>query len=459
MLYIEVSDFVDKFSEVLQDKKQVIRQGLDQEVGLETEHELKDIFQELYTPTSLDNLQDDFRVLATDAGRNDIEMKNNTKIYIVQAATVDTETGISKSLNLNSVKSYKQRDYEKFMQRASELEELKSILEALERKPVDEKTFILIDGTLLTRLLTVPKPLDISENRHIRLQLMKKFGELLNHAENNQNITLAGISKDSNSSILYRNIIGDLIEQSINELDVGKLQSVGQEDKNFLLNNYEKIKYNPQEIRKSLENFESSEANDKKIQDIKALIDRYRLHVSDTEVIEGMASKSGFTKPLRVGRIKPDFFSSIEQFQRKGDRYLKKEFPQVYSEKGDEFVQKHNEALERIAEAPGVVSTYWKPSETDSALRIDVLNHDMDGTKLMNCKEQKFVEPNDKIKELLRLLKTGYAGEGMHNVWISQADNSASLKNKDVEKIYKPILSKQLDINLRNYMRRRDKRA
>jgi hypothetical protein len=90
---------------------------------------------------------------------------------------------------------------------------------------------------------------------------------------------------------------------------------------------------------------------------------------------------------------------------------------------------------------------------------VDLLNHDVDGTDLMDCDKQEFVKTNKKVRQVLKLLESGYAGEEMHNVWISQADNSASLKNSDVEKIYKPIISKQLDINLRNYMRRRDKRA
>ena len=172
-----------------------------------------------------------------------------------------------------------------------------------------------------------------------------------------------------------------------------------------------------------------------------------------------MTSKPGFTKPLRIGKIKPDFFTAIEKLQQDKEDYLEDAFPQVHNKKGDSFVEKYQDAVQRITDAPGVVSTYYKPSERDSALRVDLLNYDIDGTDLMDCDKQEFVKTNKKVRRVLKLLKSGYAGEEMHNVWISQADNSASLKNSDVEKIYKPIISKQLDINLRNYMRRRDKRA
>jgi NurA domain. len=454
-----LNDFVDRFSEELEDKKQDIRDSLDQDLGSGSTENVEKRFQQVYTSSKVEELGEEVRVLATDAGRNEMELKNNTRLYIVQAAAVDTKGEISKSLDLDSVKVYRQRDYEKFMQRASELEEVNSILEALDQRPAREKTIILIDGTLLTRLLTVPEPLDISKNREIRLKLMDAFGELIERTQNNSNIVLAGVSKDSNSSILYRKIVGDLLETKIKKLETEKLESIGFEDKQFLLKNYHRIRYNPQEIRQNLENLRKSNADQEKVKQIEELVEKYRVRVSDTELIERMTSKPGFTKPLRIGKIKPDFFSAIEKFQQNRENYLKDTFPQVYNEEGDSFVERYQDAIQRIKDAPGVVSTYYKPSETDSALRVDLLNHDIDGTDLMECDKQEFVKINKKVREVLRLLKSGYAGEEMHNVWISQADNSASLKNSDLEKIYKPIISKQLDINLRNYMRRRDKRA
>ena len=454
-----MSDFVDKFSEELEDKKHEIRDSLDQDLGSGSTKNLEKRFQQVYTSSEVEELDEDVRVLATDAGRNEIELKNNTRLYIVQAATVDTKGEVSRSLDLDSVKVYRQRDYEKFMQRASELEEVNSILEALDQRSAREKTFILIDGTLLTRLLTVPEPLDISKNREVRLKLMDAFGELIERAQNNSNIILAGVSKDSNSSILYRKIVGDLLETKIKRLETEKLESIGLEDKKFLLNNYHKTRYNPQEVRQNLENLRSSNADQEEVEQIEELVEKYRVRVSDTELIERMTSEPGFTKPLRIGKIKPDFFTAIEKLQQDKEDYLEDAFPQVHNKKGDSFVEKYQDAVQRITDAPGVVSTYYKPSERDSALRVDLLNHDVDGTDLMDCDKQEFVKTNKKVRRVLKLLKSGYAGEEMHNVWISQADNSASLKNSDVEKIYKPIISKQLDINLRNYMRRRDKRA
>ena len=453
----KLSDFVDRFSEQIQNNRETIRQDLNQQLDRELLEEIQERFKEIFSEENIEEKQD-FRIMATDAGRNDIELKNSTRIYILQAATADNQEGIFRAMDVGTLRSFSQQDYEKFMQRGSELQEVKSLLETLEEKPPEEKTYILIDGTLLTRLLVVPEPFNLSEGRKKRLELIDKFMELLRHAEEDENIVLAGVSKDSNSSILYRKLLGDLIEKEVKSLEMEESEEVDTEDQKFLLENYEKIRYSPDEIRTSLENLKDSGLEEKKVDKIRRLIEQYRTRFSDTELIEEMTSEKGFTDPLRIGRIKPDFFSAMEKY-RKNQDYLEKTFPEVYREEGRQFIQKYSKALDKLLKAPGVVSIYYKPAENDSALRIDLLNHDLDGKRLMKCEKQVFVQEGEKIQDILELLETGYAGEGMHNVWISQADNSASLKNSDIENIYKPVLSKNLGINLRNYMRRRDKRV
>nr|EGQ39714.1 MAG: hypothetical protein J07AB56_04420 [Candidatus Nanosalinarum sp. J07AB56] len=62
-------------------------------------------------------------------------------------------------------------------------------------------------------------------------------------------------------------------------------------------------------------------------------------------------------------------------------------------------------------------------------------------------------------KHILRVLQSGYAGESMHNVWISSADSSANLKNSEMENVFLPLVSKVLETDLQQYMKRRDRRA
>jgi hypothetical protein len=452
-----LSEFADRFSRELENKKDGIKKDLESGVEERIQELLRDDFREKFYEEEIEEKKGDFNVLASDAGRNDIEFRNNTRLYIVRAATVDGNGEKSREMDTGTLKPYSREDYESFLQRASEIVELESILEKLDPE-TSEKTYVLIDGTLLTRLLVDPEELNISEQRDKRLDLVEKFQELLKVAEENQNIVIAGISKDSNSSILYRTLLGEILEEKISGLETEDAAGVDEEDVDFLEENYGKINYQPEEVRTSLKNLRESGID---VSEIEELLERYRASISDTEFVRSLASGTGFTKPLKASGIKKSFFRTMKNFDEDPEQFFQRNFPQTLqdSENRDAYIGEKSGLLEDLMDSPAVVSFYWLPNEKDLPLRIDLLSHDIDGSRLRDGDEIEFVEPGEKVRDILELLETGYAGEGMHNVWISQADNSASLTNSRIEKVYKPLLQKQLGENLRKYMRRRDKRV
>jgi hypothetical protein len=452
-----LSEFADKFSEKIAEKSGEIQGSLESGLEEQVEQLLKEDFDRIFYREEIQEKEGDFTVLASDAGRNDIEFRNNTRLYIVRAATVDGNGEKSREMDTGTLKPYSRDDYESFLQRASEIVELESILENLDPE-TEAKTYVLIDGTLLTRLLVDPEELNISEQRDKRMDLVEKFQELLEKAEENENIILAGVSKDSNSSVLYRTLLGEILEENISELETSGSEDVGDGDVEFLKENYGKINYQPEEVRTSLKNLRDSGID---VSEIEELLERYRASVSDTEFVRGLASGTGFTKPLKASGMKKSFFRTMENFEEDPEKFFQRNFPQTLqdSEDRDAYIGEKSRLLEELMDSPAVVSFYWLPNEKDLPLRIDLLSHDIEGSRLRDGDEIEFVEPGKKVRDILELLKTGYAGEGMHNVWISQADNSASLTNTRIEKVYKPLLQKQLGENLRKYMRRRDKRV
>jgi hypothetical protein len=444
-----LSEFADRFSEKIQQNSEAIKGDLESGIEKKVEKLLKDDFQEKFYSEEVQEKNENFRVLASDAGRNDIEFKNNTRLYIVQAATVDSDGDTAKKLDTGTLKPYSQEDYESFLQRASEIVELESILERLDPE-TREKTYILIDGTLLTRLLVEPEELNISEQRDKRLDLVEKFQELLEIAEKNEKVTVAGVSKDSNSSVLYRTLLKDIIKEKISGLDASGLEDT----KEFLEDNFEKINYSPEQVRTSIENLREGGAD---VSEIEELLERYRSAISDTEMVRQLAPGTGFTQPLRATGIKSNFYRSLDSFDKDNEKFFDRNFPQTLLEKDrQDFMSKNYSLMEDLKDSPSVISFYWLPNESDLPLRIDLLDF---GRRLEDAGGVEFVEPESRVRDILELLATGYAGEGMHNVWISQADNAASLKNSQVENIYKPLLANQLGENLRKYMRRRDKRV
>lgn len=452
-----MSEFADRFSENLEEKFETIEQDLESGLEEEVRELFRGSFEKIFNQECFSKKNEDFNVVASDAGRNDIEFKNNTRLYIVRAAAVDKNGDLTRKMDIGTLRPYKQSDYEKFLQRTSEIVELESIIEALEGKDFNQKTYILIDGTLLTRLFVVPEELNLSREKDKALELIEKFQELLKIAEKNDNVVLAGVSKDSNSGILYTKLLGDIIEDRI-----GELEGVNDTDRNFLEKNYQKIRYAPGEARQALENLRNGGADSEKIDEIEELMERYRVKFSDTELLEDLDAEVGFTDPLEIGNIKTTFFSALEDSENGNIRkFAENRFRDSMDQAEDEekYVKRLESLMEDLRESPGIVSFYWKPSENDLPLRVDLLSHDMDGSCLKDFDEKEFLEVDEKVRDILELLKTGYAGEGMHNVWISQADNSASLSNKRVEKVYRPLLSKKLGVNLRKYLRRRDKRV
>lgn len=455
-----MSEFADQFSEKISKNSSSISQDLESGIEERVQELLSEDFRNIFYSEEIEQKKEDFNVIASDAGRNDIEFRNNTRLYIVRASAVDESGEKSRKIDTDTLRPYRQADYEQFLQRASEIVELDSILEKLDETKSDEKKYVLIDGTLLTRLLVTPEELRLSKQQDKCLELIEKFQELLERAEEDENLVLAGVSKDSNSGILYSQLVSQLLERKIESLEeeVSGKEEIDTDTLEFLDRNYDKIRYAPEEIRTALQNLRDENID---VSEVEELLDRYRMRISDTEFVSAMASGTGFTKPLEVGEIKKDFFSAMDDFDDNSQKFIERNFRKSLQESGDEskYRKKVTELLENLRDSPGVVSFYWIPAENDMPLRIDLLSHDMNGSRLKDFEDPEFVEPGEKVRDILELLKTGYAGEGMHNVWISQADNSASLTNSRIEKVYKPLLSKQLGENLRKYMRRRDKRV
>ena len=444
-----MSEFADKFSNEIEEKRELIRDDLESGIEEQVQELLEEDFNGKFYEEDIEEKKGEFNVRASDAGRNDLEFRTNTRLYVVQATTVDRDGEKTRKMDTGTLKPYSREDYESFLQRASEIVELESILEKLDPE-TEDKTYVLIDGTLLTRLLVEPEELKISEQRDKRLDLIEVFQELLKIAEENKNILLAGVSKDSNSSVLYRTLLKEIIEGKISGLEASGLEDT----REFLEDNFEKINYSPEEVRTSIKNLREGGED---VSEVEELLERYRSAIPDTEMVRQLASGTGFTQPLRATGIKSSFYRSLDSFDEDSEKFLGNRFPQTLMEENKKkFMRKNYSLLEDLKGCPSVVSFYWLPNEQDLPLRIDLLDF---GTRLEDAGDTEFVEPDKRVRDILELLATGYAGEGMHNVWISQADNSASLKNSQIENVYKPLLQNQLGENLRKYMRRRDKRV
>ena len=414
-----MSGFTGIFNQEISDRRSSVKQALEGGVDGEIGEAVSGKIESVFNTQEVDETEG-FRVMGTDAGRNEIEFRNNTNFFVARASTTDSGAETSRALETGVVRPYRKEDYEEFMRRISEKVEIESMLKAIENEDFEKPTYLLVDGTLLTRMYVKTGELRISDRKNIKARLTSSFQKLLEQVRSRGNLVLVGVSKDPNSGILYRKIMKEILEDRLEEVS-GKTD-LADEDLENLYEEFESIGYAPSKVERAIDNLETGD----ELRKIRDLFERFRVRHSDREILQQFTDTEGFTDPVSLS-------VSID------------------SREVDQDDQSHLRALRKL---PNLRTLYWRP-KNDSPIRLDFLGEG----KLLDDREPEVKNLSETEAEALKLIKTGYAGENMHNVWISQADEDAGLSNQEMKNVYRPLLESQLGENLDRYARRRDKRA
>lgn len=414
-----MSGFTGMFNQEISDRRSSVKQALEGGVDGEIGEAVSGKIESVFNTQEVDETEG-FRVMGTDAGRNEIEFRNNTNFFVARASTTDSGAETSRALETGVVRPYRKEDYEEFMRRISEKVEIESMLKAIENEDFEEPTYLLVDGTLLTRMYVKPGELRISDRKNIKARLTSSFQKLLEQVRSNEKLVLVGVSKDPNSGILYRKIMKEILEDRLEE--VSGETDLADEDLENLYEEFESIGYAPSKVERAIDNLETGD----ELRKIRELFERFRVRHSDREILQQFTDTEGFTDPVSLS-------VSID------------------SREVDQDDHSHLRALRKL---PNLRTLYWRP-KNDSPIRLDFLGEG----KLLDDREPEVKNLSETEAEVLKLIKTGYAGENMHNVWISQADEDAGLSNQEMKNVYRPLLESQLGENLDRYARRRDKRA
>lgn len=411
---------------------------------------LKKLYKsEIHNLTSEEKVED-FKVICADAGRNSIEFKNRSTLIVARAAAVDNKGNNSRTLLVDILTKYSQSSFEDLRDRASESLEIEAIRELLEDH-IDQENqiYVLIDGSLLTRSLVLPSELNLSKHQDYKLNLIENLSEIYKIAEKNDNVTLVGVSKDSNTDILYSSILTRELKEQLEEQDFG--------DKQELIEKVRKFRNQPLKMRKLKEKVkEDIDESDNIIEIIELLEDnRY-----DTEIIESFSNGKSFTTPVESGLVSQKLKSRLQHFKNNPESFVENYFPKTLANE-DRTKEEINEIISKIPELPTIATFYWVPEDRAQPLRIDIptFHLNKNHNRLKHLEGTRVLEVDDKIIDVLKVLDQGYAGESMHNVWISEADNIAGLSNSELENVFLPLMSQKLEINLREYLKRRDKRV
>ncbi len=412
-----MGEFTDLFVSSLKSSESEIIGKLE-ETDLELE-ELESLVRDSFHAERFEESEQN-RAVAVDAGRNEVEFRNGLRMLVSRAQAHSTDGDDGRSLSLDFLRASR-GSYRDFRSATWQLQEVEAALDAANEM---EDGVVMIDGSLLTRLRVMPSELEVSDGKSRNMKLINRFQDLLDLV-NEKGLELVGVSKDSETQVFGRKLIENYIEERTDT-------------------DFRQLRYQETDIESFVRDNDLAEHED--------MLRLYSSAFTDNAVLGRLTEQPGLTRPLRVGMINREFRKRTERLKDLGpERYASRNLKGAAEETSNGFV---TDALDNLLEFPSIRTVHWRPEAGAQPIRVDIPDHSR------NLVENEGVEFVDRFpKDILRVLQAGYAGESMHNVWISSADGSANLSNSEMKNVFLPLVSKVLETDLQQYMKRRDRRA
>jgi hypothetical protein len=404
-----------------------------------------------FEPSSMD-----IGIIAVDAGRGAIRFRNNTTLFIIRAIAIGSDKRVTPRVFSGTLQSKSSKQLRDFMSTASELCELEAVLSHLKGSDLSKPTFVLIDGSLFTRALSIPMEFRVSRYRDIGLKHIERFYELISIAKREEDLTVIGVSKDSMAHFFYFSLLDELLDIRLKALR----EKVSREDYQTLRDACFSIEAVPHESMKALRMLRIKYP-ELSIQDLIKLVDRYRYPYSDVALIKARNPDPGFTAPLEIGSVDPRFRTRWDEIRRDSKSYIERNFQNTIEDKEEDeqsrYIREASKTVSKVLEYPSMVSSHVLLDKNDTSLRLDMFSFDFGvDNKLSDFFVTVFREPSEKFYQALSVLKRGYAGLKMHNLWLYEADRRARLKRGVMRDVYVPYLKKEFKFDLDLYLRRRE---
>ncbi|MEM0315655.1 MAG: DNA double-strand break repair nuclease NurA [Archaeoglobaceae archaeon] len=379
----------------------------------------------------LENLKDftvspaDLDVLAIDSGIYRTLFPNGGIFYIIRSLAVRRDV-VAKKIEVDVIFSRaKTSRIEEFISTKMELMEFELALEALENGFSGDA--ILLDGSLYGRASHLPMESKVEEGRDLLLRYFEVYKALLEFCKKS-GVLLVGISKESRSTFYRDYLLSLILSEKLRELDVDEKEKRELKEIFYQVLDVENV---------ALSRFSGlKERHGDKLKNIELILMELASSRPDYQLIMNYVSSVGFMRPLLLG---PSLRMSrrLEEYRRDPRGYVEKHFPRSVMEKGEEFVRWATKVISGMLEFPSFVSFYILLDPMDSPIRIDFPYYE----KLLI--EIGWPESaNVDIKDLLKIIVSGYCGLNVHNLWLESADEKVRLSEAVVDEIYLPYLEK-----------------
>jgi len=441
--YVEMPEFLENFAEVLNTKKDemkekilhgtrnLLRKNFKKYFGLNWVRfpETKDV------PCS----SKEFDVMAVDSSVYTNLLSNGGLFYIIRSMAVcrgDVHKILQTDVIFSKDELYKTKN---LIGRKMELLEFQVIIDSL-KDGFNCKT-ILLDGSLYGRAIHLPIETKTKEDIPTLLKYFKVYTELLDLCRK-ENILLIGVSKQSRSTFFRDFLLRLIFDEEVKRIDLNsevirKLRSIFLEAldrEKAALKKFDRLKDKYKDELKQSE----------------LILEELVSSRPDYQLVMNLAETIGHTQPLILGSS-ARMVRYFERFESNPRGFIRNRFPRATREKGDVFIEWASKIISQIPRFPSFISFHLLLDRRDSPIRIDIPNWERSLSKIG------WPKPVDiNLENLLKIMITGYCGLDGYNLWLKDVDQKVRLKKKNVDQIYFPYMErifKEKIIRGRSYRR------
>ncbi len=367
----------------------------------------------------------DLDVLAVDSSVYTNLLSNGGVFYIIRSLAARKDV-VSKRLESDVIFSRDRMSrIRELIAAKMEMLEFEVALEAL--KSGFDGDAILLDGSLYGRFSHVPIESKVDEERDSLLHYFRVYKELLD-ACRKSGVLLVGVSKESRSTFYRDYLLSLIFDERLREVEIEDGDKKRLKEIFFQILDVEKVAFG--------KFLRLKEKYGDKLEVAELIIRELVSSRPDYQLIINYVSSAGYAHPLLLG---PSLRMArrLKEYHDDPAECVRKYFPRLTMEKGEDFIRWASEILRSIVEFPSFVSFYILLDPRDSPIRVDMPYY---GKSLSEVGWPEPVEVD--ISKLLKIMVTGYCGLNAYNLWLKNADEKVRLRRKVVDYIYFPYLEK-----------------
>jgi hypothetical protein len=331
-------------------------------------------------------------------------------------------------------------DVARYISRRSEWLEHDVAREAVEAE--NDVRFLFLDGSFHGRLMAVPRDLPYEGKKGFIINYFRDYAMLLD-ACRTRNIIPVGVSKDSRATLLRDHFLSVMLREELRRLDLSP------EDAESITETFQRIlcRRRGQRVRQ-FKLLESTYGTGKLDRVLQILLEAKTLR-SDHQMILNFTDSAGYSSPLELGAYGRGS-ELISRYESEPDGYVRKFFPEAIDEAEDpeKFIEDATQVLSEIPSFPTIVSFHVRLDVRDTPIRIDVPSWCFGiDRSLKDLKGFSSITEVD-LNNILNMLRLLFGGIRCYNVLLTSVDSEVRLKRETVDRIYFPLLEKNLEFQL-----------